>query len=62
MISITKLHLKSAHPVLNGKAKTASARSVSRVPAADIEDTIVKSLDAHFAAKQGGSTPLARYS
>jgi hypothetical protein len=37
MISITKLHLKSAHPVLNGKAKTASARSVTRVPAADIE-------------------------
>jgi len=31
-------------PVLNGEAKTASAGSVSRVPAADIEDTIVKSL------------------
>ena len=31
-------------PVLHGEAKTASAGSVSRVPAADIEDTVVKSL------------------
>ena len=31
-------------PVLHGEAKTASVGSVSRVPAADIEDTIVKSL------------------
>jgi site-specific DNA recombinase len=43
-------------PVLNGEAKTAAAGSVSRVPAADIEDTIVKSLEAHFAAQQDGST------
>src|SRR5258705_1583262 len=43
-------------PVLHGEAKTASAGSVSRVPAADIEDIIVKSLEAHLAAKQDGST------
>jgi site-specific DNA recombinase len=43
-------------PVLHGEAKTASAGSVSRIPAADIEDTIVKSLEAHLAAKQDGST------
>jgi site-specific DNA recombinase len=39
-------------PVLHGEAKTASAGSISRVPAADIEDTIVKSLETHFSAKQ----------
>src|SRR5664279_2977095 len=46
-------------PVLNGEAKTASAGSVSRVPAADIEDTIVKSLEKHLAAKRDGSTSCA---
>jgi site-specific DNA recombinase len=46
-------------PVLNGEAKTALAGSISRVPAADIEDTIVKSLEAHFAAQQDGSTSSA---
>src|SRR5260370_11594297 len=35
-------------PVLHGEARTASAGSISRVPAADIEDTIVKSLEAHL--------------
>ena len=39
-------------PVLHGEAKTASAGSVSRVPAADIEDIVVKSLKEHLAAKQ----------
>jgi site-specific DNA recombinase len=43
-------------PVLHGEAKTASAGSVSRVPAADIEDTVVKSLKEHLAAKQDRST------
>ena len=43
-------------PFLHGEAKTASAGSVSRVPAADIEDTILKSLKAHLAAKQDGTT------
>ncbi len=42
-------------PVLHGEAKTASAGSTSRVPAADVEDTIVKSLEAHLASKQDGS-------
>jgi site-specific DNA recombinase len=42
-------------PVLHGEAKTASAGSPSRVPAADVEDTIVKSLEAHLASKQDGS-------
>ena len=46
-------------PVLHGEAKTASAGSVSRVPAADIEDAIIKSLEAHLAAKQDGSTSSA---
>jgi site-specific DNA recombinase len=41
-------------PVLHGEAKTASAGSVSRVPAADVEDVIVKSLE-HLAANQGKS-------
>jgi site-specific DNA recombinase len=43
-------------PVLHGEAKTASAGSVSHVPAAEIEDTIVKSLKSHLAAKQDGAT------
>jgi site-specific DNA recombinase len=42
-------------PVLHGEAKTASAGSVSRVPAADIEDVIVRSLKEHLAANQGKS-------
>jgi site-specific DNA recombinase len=42
-------------PVLHGEAKTASAGSVSRVPAADIEDTVVKFLKEYFAANQGKS-------
>jgi site-specific DNA recombinase len=46
-------------PVLRGEAKTASAGSVSRVPAAEIEDAVVKSLEEHFAAQQGGSTSKA---
>src|SRR5450755_3770767 len=46
-------------PVLNGEAKTAPAGSVSRVPAADIEDTVVKSLKKHLATKQNGETSCA---
>jgi DNA invertase Pin-like site-specific DNA recombinase len=46
-------------PVLHGEAKTAAAGSVSRVPAADIEDIVLKSLEAHFAAQQDGSTSSA---
>src|SRR5258706_9702690 len=43
-------------PFLHGEAKTASAGSVSRIPAADIEDVIVKSLEEHLAARQDKST------
>ena len=43
-------------PVLHGEAGTASAGSVSRVPAADIEDVIIKSLKEHLAANQGKSS------
>src|SRR6202166_4717106 len=46
-------------PVLHGEAKTASAGSVSRVPAADIEDVVVKSLKEHLAARQNKSTTSA---
>src|SRR5712672_3957764 len=42
-------------PVLHGEAGTASAGSVSRVPAADIEDVIIKTLKEHLAANQGKS-------
>jgi site-specific DNA recombinase len=43
-------------PVLHGEANTASVGSVSRVPAADVEETVLKSLEAHFAAQRNGST------
>jgi site-specific DNA recombinase len=43
-------------PVLHGEAKTATAGSVSRVPASDIEDIIVKSLKEHLSTKQDRST------
>jgi site-specific DNA recombinase len=43
-------------PVLHGKARTASAGSVSHVPAADIEGTVVKSLKEYLAANQGKTT------
>jgi site-specific DNA recombinase len=39
-------------PVLHGEAKTAPAGSASRVPAADIEEAIVESLEAHLTAQQ----------
>jgi site-specific DNA recombinase len=48
-----------ATPVLHGEARTASTGSVSRVPAADIEDTVVKSLEAHLAARQDKLTTSA---
>jgi DNA invertase Pin-like site-specific DNA recombinase len=42
--------------VLHGEARTASAGSVCRIPAADIEDTVVKFLKEHLAAEQEGAT------
>jgi site-specific DNA recombinase len=46
-------------PVLHGEAKTASAGSVSRVPAAVIEDSVVKFLKEHLAANQTKATTSA---
>jgi len=46
-------------PVLHGAAKTASAGSISRVPAADIEEVVVKSMKTHLAARHGKSTTKA---
>jgi DNA invertase Pin-like site-specific DNA recombinase len=43
-------------PFLHGEAKTASAGSVTRVPAADVENIIAKSLKEHLAAKEDEST------
>jgi site-specific DNA recombinase len=41
--------------VLHGEAKTASAGSISRVPAADVEETVVKSLEKHIVANDNSS-------
>lgn len=46
-------------PVLHGEARTASAGTVPRIPAADIEDTVVKSLKEYLAANQGKATTSA---
>jgi hypothetical protein len=46
-------------PFLHGEAKTASAGSVPRVPAADIEDIVVKFLKEHLAARQNKPTASA---
>jgi site-specific DNA recombinase len=46
-------------PFLHGEAKTASAGSISRVPAADIEDIVIKSMKDHLAATQDKSTTNA---
>ena len=43
-------------PVLRGEAKTASTGSISRIPAAEVEDTVVKSLKQYFATNQGKPT------
>ena len=43
-------------PFLHGEAKTASAGSVARVPAADIEAVVVKLLKEHLATNQDRST------
>src|SRR5207248_2403369 len=46
-------------PFLHGEAKTASAGSISRVPAAGIEEAITKSLKQHVAAKTYNSATNA---
>ncbi len=40
-------------PHLKGESKTVSVGSVSRIPATDIEDIIVKSVNAHLVAQHG---------
>ena len=47
-------------PVLHGDAKTASAGSISRVPAAEVEEAVVKSLNDHLAEQQKGSATNAK--
>ena len=47
-------------PFLHGEANTASAGSVARVPAADIEDAVVKFLKKHVAAQQDQLTGAMR--
>src|SRR6266403_5297577 len=43
-------------PHLNGESKTVSVGSVSRIPATDIEDLIVKSVNEHLVAQHGQSS------
>jgi site-specific DNA recombinase len=40
-------------PCLHGEAKTAKVGSVTRVPATDIEDVVLKSLNAHLRSQSG---------
>lgn len=42
-------------PVLHGEAKTSSAGSISRVPAADVEDKVVSALERYLCAKVDSS-------
>jgi site-specific DNA recombinase len=46
-------------PFLHGEAKTALGGSVSRIPAVDIEDVVVKFMKEYLAAKQDKSTTSA---
>src|SRR6266513_4633062 len=48
-------------PHLKGESKTVSIGSVSRIPATDIEDIIVKSVNEHLGAQHGGSTSNAAH-
>src|SRR5438552_15195079 len=43
-------------PHLKGESKTVSVGSVSRIPATDIEDIIVKSLNEHLVSRHGRPT------
>src|SRR5436853_7640017 len=43
-------------PHLKGESKTVSVGSVSRIPATDIEDVIVKSVNEHLVAQHGQSS------
>ena len=46
-------------PVLHGEAKTASAGSVSRIPAAGVEGTVLKSINEYLGASQGNGATSA---
>src|SRR5664280_389620 len=43
-------------PHLNGESKTASVGSVSRIPAADLEDIIIKSVNEHLITQHDNPT------
>src|SRR6267154_777763 len=43
-------------PHLYGESKTASVGSISRIPAAEIEDIVVKSFNKHLVAQKGKPT------
>ena len=53
-LKTTDVKLRNASAA--GETKTASVGSVSRIPAADIEDIVVKSLKEHVAAQRDEST------
>jgi hypothetical protein len=44
-------------PCLHGEAKTAKVGSVTRVPATDIEDVVIKSLNEHLRSQSGVPAP-----
>src|SRR5256885_2864595 len=48
-------------PHLKGESKTVSVGSVSRIPATDIEDIIVKSVHAHLVAQHDQPTPSSAH-
>jgi site-specific DNA recombinase len=48
-------------PVLHGEAKTASAGSISRVPAADLEEAVLKSLKDHLTEQQNDTATNAKH-
>jgi site-specific DNA recombinase len=56
----TRYRYYASAPVLNGDAKTAVAGSISRVPAADVEEAVVKSLKHYLADQQNGSTTSSK--
>jgi hypothetical protein len=56
----TRYRYYASAPVLNGDAKTAAAGSISRVPAADVEEAVVKSLKHYLADQQNGSTTSSK--
>jgi site-specific DNA recombinase len=43
-------------PVLHGEAKIAATGSISRIPAASVEEAVIKSLKDHLAEQQNGPT------